>query len=234
MRCPEIKSPSYLVILTAMLISLSSCEFGANAVDGAAIEPQEGMTFVYDNLTPFSSRSGLPVGLTIEIRLLSKMASVGGRDSVLGFVSSLDGQLIFTDIRNGELWYYFTANQDFERPLHKTGEWIRLPRDGEAPISVTIQDSVDSFEFPTAIERDLTVRPAGQFKFYVDGYHFNARKVKVTSSYRMEHGGGFERSGEDEQEITLLEDLGVIAEKATRSFGFETNHFVMSEIYLIE
>lgn len=219
--------------LFLLQLSLNSCEFGANAVDGSGIELKEGMSFEYDNLAPFSFRFPEPVGSSIEIRLLSMVASIGGRDNVLGFVSSIAGELIFTDVRNGEVWYYFTANRESERAKHQIGEWIKLPGTGDEPVSATIRDSVIQFdfEFVTPIQRDLVVHPVGQFKFYVDGYSFNARKVKVVSTYTLEQQDPFGLN--DEQEITIIDDLGVIAEKVTRDeSGFEVTHFIMSEIHL--
>lgn len=219
------------LLCATLCVALSSCEFGANAVDGSELVANEGSVFFYDNFTGFNSRTFEQLGPSIEIRLLSKEASIGGRDGVLGFVSSADGELIFTDVRDGEIWHYFTAAPDFERPKHRTGEWIRLPHEGEDPVFATVDDSIVSFdpEFPTPITRELTVRPAGDTRFYVDGFYFNARKVTVTSSYSSRFG---EAAGEDVQELTFIEGLGVLAEKVTRAQFGETTHFIMSEIQL--
>jgi hypothetical protein len=48
------------------------------------------------------------------------------------------------------------------------------------------------------------------FRFYAGGYHFSARKVRVESEFFM--SGHF---GEPQtEEITYLDELGVIAEKS--------------------
>jgi hypothetical protein len=215
-----------------MATVLNSCEFGANAVDGSEIEPKIGTVFVYDNMVRDDFRA-VQLGPKIQIRFLSKIANIGGREGVFGFESSPEGDLMFSDTRGEELEYYFQANRDFELPVKRNGTWIRLPRDGEEPVTATVTDLVYDFdpESPRQITRSLKVSPMGEFEFYVDGYHFTAIRVKVSSDYDI---NGFNTFGEiihDEQELTFIKKLGVIAEKLTRDEnGTVINHYGMTDI----
>lgn len=211
---------------------LNSCEFGANAVDGSEIEPKIGTVYEYDNMVQFDFRS-IQLGPKIQIRFLSKIANVGGREGVFGFESNPEGDLMFSDMRSGELEYYFQANRDFELPIERNGEWIRLPLPGEEPVTATIRDRVYTFdpESSTVITRHLTVSPMSEFEFYVDGYHFTAIKVKVVSDYETRSFDTFNEILHDEQELTFIKKLGVLAEKVTKDQnGTVINHFGMTDI----
>jgi hypothetical protein len=224
-----------MLLLSVSAVSLSSCEFGANAVDGGGIQPEEGTVFTYDSRgNQFNFfRPGVQLSDEVEIKFLSKIATIGDRDHVFGFQSSINGELLFSDVRNGDLAVYFQANRDFENPIGHFGEWIRIPLPGDQPYSTTIEDSVFSanLEIPSFIQRTLTIEPIEIFKFYVDGYYFNARKVRVTSDYRFHESNDFGERDHDEQELTFLEGLGVLAEKVVNDqSGFSGTSFIMNGI----
>jgi hypothetical protein len=226
-----VKAKYFIVLLIAA--TLNSCEFGANAVDGSDIRVGEGTVFTYDERSDaqfFERPIELSSSGEVQIKFLSKIAAIGGRDHVYGFQSSRDGDLMFSDVKDGDLWVYFQANRDGETPIERNGEWIRLPLPGEDEYSTEVSDSVFSFsrESPTFVRRTLTIAPMEQYNFYVEGYYFRARKVKVTSDYRFHN---FNEELHDEQELTFLEGLGVLAEKVVHANDiFGPPNFIMSGI----
>jgi hypothetical protein len=229
-----VKAKYFLLVLIAA--ALNSCEFGANAVDGSEIRVGEGTVFIYDERSDdrfFDRPIELSSSGDVEIKFLSKIAAIGGRDHVYGFQSSRDGELMFTDVKDGDLWVYFQANQDGQTPIERNGEWIRLPLPGEDEYSTEVSDSVFSFsrESPTFTTRTLRVAPMEQYNFYVEGYYFRARKVKVISDYHFDDFNDFGRPIHDEQELTFLEGLGVLAEKVVHAENiFGPPNFIMSGI----
>jgi hypothetical protein len=218
-------------VLFAMLLLSSCAEFGANAVDGSDLHLTEGSILLYDDLGDFRFTPFPSVSDQVQMRLLSLMATIGGRDSVIAFQSTVDRSIQFLDRKDGRLWHFFQTNRDFERSVNDNGVWIRIPIDGDPEVSAEISDRIYTGEgdFSNPVTRILRVTPAGSVRFYVGGYHFSARKVVVESEFSQANFGDRQT-----EEITYLDELGAIGERSVSTqFGVQ-NHFLLNKIQIKE
>ena len=211
-----------ITILLMLLFALAGCEeFGANAVDGSDLRLKEGDVLIYEDMQPENSFFGpeIPDADRAEYRLISTIATIGGRENVRAFEFSRDRTIVFTDHIDGRLWQAFTAAAARVPVLDHGSLWLRIPRPGEEPVSGTVTDRT-YFEDTTqtsVISRTVTITPIESFRFYAGGYHFPATKVKI--DYEISHNFSLQHETE---EVTYLETLGIVGEREfvnSRSFN---------------
>jgi hypothetical protein len=219
------------VILSIFLLALASCEeFGANAVDGSHLTLKEGDVLVYEDLEPQSFFFGpvIPDADRAEYRLISTIATIGGRENVRAFEFSRDRSIVFSENRDGRLWQAFTAAEPGMPVLDHAAVWLRIPKAGEEPVSGTVTDRAyfDDTTQTTVVSRTVTITPLESVRFYAGGYHFPATKVRI--DFDISNQSSIHRETE---EVTYLETLGIIGERSfMNSSSFNSSRILLERI----
>ena len=220
-----------ITILLMLLFALAGCaEFGANAVDGTHVSLKEGDVLVYEDLEPQSFFFGpvLPDADRAEYRLISTIATIGGRENVRAFEFSRDRSIVFSETRDGRLWQAFTVAEPGMPVLDHAAVWLRIPKVGEEPVSGTVTDRAffDDTTRTTIVSRTVTNTPLESVRFYAGGYHFPATKVRIDLD--ISNQSSLHR---DTEEVTYLETLGIIGERSfMNNRTFNSSRIVLERI----
>lgn len=218
-----------------LAVALASCaEFGANAVDGSDIRLAEGDRMIYENPDPpeFFFGPVLPDADRAEYRLISTIATIGGRENVNAFEFSRDRSIIFTQVVEGRVWQAFKASDGFAPLLEHNAVWLRIPRVGEEPVSGEVSDSTffedEEVFFTTPVSRRITITALASSRLYAGGYYFPAIKVRI--DYDLLQDFSTHRVSE---EVTYVETLGIVGEREFQDPQFfSTFKFILERIQL--
>lgn len=169
------RSLSALLLLFCLTLVSCSKDSGPNQPGNTTPPfPSEGTTF------HFVVESDIFIGDPLQIDLLSKIATIGGREGLYAYRSSQGGEVNFWDLTEpGEIWNYYSLEHATGDP--QSGKWIRYPRIGEATQTFLVDTTIfDSTTMATRRTREEWVMtPLDSTTTVVDGRPLRIRRVQV-------------------------------------------------------
>lgn len=175
---------SFRSAIACALLLVLGCDGSTAPFEQPKLAAKEGQVFrflVEHNIGGFKDE------FVSEARLLSTIAEIGGRDSLLAYQWFPDDAIEFWDIRSGELWH-FRSTEDVTGDA-QSGVWVQYPTEGAAPVTtevydVTIVNSTGSgLRFRRVLEAEAGKRESVRFQGNtLDIQRITAREVETSWS----------------------------------------------------
>jgi hypothetical protein len=145
-----------------------------------------GSTFAYQNAV---TRNGFTQFDTISRTLISKIATIDGRNDLLGFTPGVFTDVEFYDVDEvGDLWFYDERYSN-DSAL-KSGVWIRIPTSGSGVYETT---SVDTTTILSGVARKVLAKyryeADGSTSVLINGESLPAVKIKMTYDLKVWEDG---------------------------------------------
>jgi hypothetical protein len=133
----------------------------------------DGATYTFENT---SEQDNTIYRDTSRTRLLSKIATVGGRTGLIAFQSGIDPVSFWDVDTDGEMWQYWTYDGSAESLNH--GVWARMPTSGKGEYRTVLMDTtVGNGRASRRFQQVQTATANGSEQIKIDGRSFIARKV---------------------------------------------------------
>jgi hypothetical protein len=210
---------------TRLLLSIILCTSGLGCahVDAVPDIPAgkkvkslagEGSEFFYRR-DVHSSQSDMADSLSI--RLISKIATIGGRADLLAFMGD-EGQTSIWDMtENGDLWRYSDEPiaPDPSDPMRSSGTWVCYPTSDTGRFSAITVDTtinVNGSYLRTRVRYDL--ESLGMDSIYIDDKGWAVHKIHYRRAYDRWLNGSPRGDGSFASGVrSYITDLGILAEQ---------------------
>jgi hypothetical protein len=172
-----------MCFLALLIIGCDSNSTGPSNVASKAVTVEEGTTFTYED---FSSYQGQESRDTTMTELLSKIATIGGREGLLAYQWLPNGVISFWEVDpRGDMWMFYIVDPTV--PGEEKGVWVHYPTSGGGSNTVVLWDTTlsNGHDYTRRFRDRQTSQFVGTERIVVEGRWYDARTIETL--YESDH-----------------------------------------------